>query len=224
MSTLTNKESMVIQEEKANEELCIAKYEKGIAEAQDPALKQLFSSILAHEKQHLTSLNRILNGDIPDLQKEAQGKQNSNQQNQQSSGQNSPQGANQSATMQNNLQNASSQSSNQNSAMQNNAQGSAQSSSQATNSNSGSQNQMNSQFSMEASSELSPDKKFHGDYVLCQDALAAEKYVSSSYNQAVFDCLDTKIRQVLNHIQKEEQEHGEQISNYLISHGYTQPK
>lgn len=57
------------------------------------------------------------------------------------------------------------------------------------------------------------------DKLLCQDALSTEKYVSSTYNTAIFEFKDTNIRQVLNHIQKEEQEHGEKIYNYMSSHG-----
>ena len=58
-----------------------------------------------------------------------------------------------------------------------------------------------------------------GDKLLCQDALSTEKYVSSTYNTSIFEFRDTNIRQVLNHIQKEEQEHGEEIYNYMNKHG-----
>ena len=58
-----------------------------------------------------------------------------------------------------------------------------------------------------------------GDKLLCQDALSTEKYVSSTYNNSIFEFRDTNIRQVLNHIQKEEQEHGEEIYNYMNKHG-----
>ena len=44
-----------------------------------------------------------------------------------------------------------------------------------------------------------------GDKLLCQDALSTEKYVSSTYNTSIFEFRDKNIRQVLNHIQKEEQ-------------------
>lgn len=53
------------------------------------------------------------------------------------------------------------------------------------------------------------------DSYLCQDALSTEKYVSSSYNTSIFEFRDTNIRNILNHIQKEEQGHGEQIYNYM---------
>ena len=58
-----------------------------------------------------------------------------------------------------------------------------------------------------------------GDKLLCQDALSTEKYVSSTYNTSIFEFRDKNIRQVLNHIQKEEQEHGEEIYNYMNKHG-----
>lgn len=53
------------------------------------------------------------------------------------------------------------------------------------------------------------------DKYLCSDALSTEKHVSSSYNTSIFEFRDANIRNVLNHIQKEEQEHGEQIYNYM---------
>lgn len=60
---------------------------------------------------------------------------------------------------------------------------------------------------------------FSNDKMLCQDSLSTEKYVSSTYNTAIFEFKDKNARQVLNHIQKEEQEHGEQIYNYMNQHG-----
>lgn len=57
------------------------------------------------------------------------------------------------------------------------------------------------------------------DIDLCYDLLATEKYVSSTYNIAIFEFNDHNIRLALNHIQKEEQEHGKQIYIYLKSKG-----
>lgn len=59
---------------------------------------------------------------------------------------------------------------------------------------------------------------FKQDKIICQDSLAGEKYVSSTYNTTIFEIRDTNARQVLNHIQKEEQEHGEKIYNYMQAH------
>jgi spore coat protein CotF len=60
------------------------------------------------------------------------------------------------------------------------------------------------------------------DADLCQDMLSTEKYVSQSYDTAIFEFQDTNIRNVLNHIQKEEQQHGEQIFKYMQSKGMYQ--
>lgn len=57
------------------------------------------------------------------------------------------------------------------------------------------------------------------DADLCQDMLSTEKYVSQSYDTAIFESKDPNIRKVLNHIQAEEQQHGEQIFNYMESKG-----
>jgi len=62
------------------------------------------------------------------------------------------------------------------------------------------------------------------DAALCQDMLSTEKYVSATYDTAIFEMTNAQVRQVLNHIQKEEQQHGEGIFNYMQSKGYYQPK
>lgn len=50
---------------------------------------------------------------------------------------------------------------------------------------------------------------------LCKDLLMTEKYVSNSYDTSIFEFKDTGVRDALNHIQKEEQKHGEDLYNYM---------
>jgi len=57
------------------------------------------------------------------------------------------------------------------------------------------------------------------DSYLCKDALSTEKHVSSTYNTSIFEFKDTGVRSALNHIQKEEQQHGEQIYNFMSQNG-----
>lgn len=57
------------------------------------------------------------------------------------------------------------------------------------------------------------------DKDICSDLLMTEKYVSGAYNTAIFEFKDTEVRDVLNHIQKEEQKHGEAIFKYMESKG-----
>jgi spore coat protein CotF len=54
---------------------------------------------------------------------------------------------------------------------------------------------------------------------MCTDMLMTEKYVSGAYDTAIFEFKDTGVRDVLNHIQKEEQKHGEAIYKYMESKG-----
>ena len=83
----------------------------------------------------------------------------------------------------------------------------------------GSQNsQMNMSSSMTNLNFNTQSTYDENDKMLCQDSLSTEKYVSSTYNSTIFEFKDTNIRQVLNHIQKEEQEHGEKIYNYMNQH------
>lgn len=160
MLNLTAKEKMLLEDEKSHEQLCVQKYQEYAQKASDPQLKSLFNELAQHEQQHLTSINQILSGTVPNVnqgQGQSQGNQNSNMQN--------------SNTMPN----------------------------------------MNLQSSqMNAYNEQ--------DKMLCQDSLSTEKYVSSTYNTAIFEFADKNIRKVLNHIQKEEQEHGEKIYNYMSQH------
>ena len=62
-----------------------------------------------------------------------------------------------------------------------------------------------------------PDKK--NDCYLCTDALSGEKHVSSLYDTCIFEFRDDTVRKTLNHIQKEEQQHGKSIYNYMSANG-----
>lgn len=152
MLTLSQKETMLLNDEKSHEELCIKKYTKYSNEAEDPELKQLFNSLLQHEQQHLNTINSMISGQVPSINQGGQ-QQQQNQQNQQP------------------------------------------------------MSMGNTTFSQK-------------DADLCQDALSTEKYVSSTYNTSIFEFKDHNARDVLNHIQKEEQEHGEKLYNYMAKKGY----
>lgn len=57
------------------------------------------------------------------------------------------------------------------------------------------------------------DKK--NDCYLCNDLLTMEKHASHLYDTCVFEFSDENLRNVLNVIQKEEQEHGKMIYDYM---------
>ncbi len=57
------------------------------------------------------------------------------------------------------------------------------------------------------------------DAEVCKDMLMTEKFISGSYDNTIFQFCDSNVRQVLNHIQKEEQQHGEGISQYMKQRG-----
>ena len=62
------------------------------------------------------------------------------------------------------------------------------------------------------------------DKDLCTDMLMTEKYVSGAYDTAIFEFRDPQVRNILNHIQKEEQQHGEAIFKYMETNGMYQVK
>lgn len=57
------------------------------------------------------------------------------------------------------------------------------------------------------------------DKMFCIDLLSTEKYVSGTYDTDVFESANPVVRQVMQHIQKDEQKHGEDLFNYMNTHG-----
>lgn len=69
------------------------------------------------------------------------------------------------------------------------------------------------QFTATYAMAETPEKK--ADAYLCTDLLSTEKHVSSLYNTCVFEFGQPELRQVLGHIQSDEQKHGEQLYKYM---------
>lgn len=85
------------------------------------------------------------------------------------------------------------------------------------------QNQQNQQAQQSNSAPMNTMSN-QEDAALCSDMLMTEKYVSSAYNTSIFEFTDSNARQTLNHIQKEEQQHGEGIFNYMQNNGMYNPQ
>lgn len=84
----------------------------------------------------------------------------------------------------------------------------------------GGQGQQQKMTSATASEDYAKDSAgYKNDSYLCSDTLAMEKHISAEYNTCIFEFKDTAVRDALNHIQKEEQQHGEMIYNYMASNG-----
>ncbi|WP_345789092.1 spore coat protein [Pelotomaculum schinkii] len=62
------------------------------------------------------------------------------------------------------------------------------------------------------------------DAALCTDMLMTEKFVSGSYDTGIFETANPQVRQALQHIQREEQHHGEGILNYMQQNGMNKPQ
>ncbi|MEG0910374.1 MAG: spore coat protein [Ruthenibacterium sp.] len=149
----SQKESSLLQDLKADEKLCVEKYEKYASDACDAALQNVFAKIEKTEQGHLNTVNTLISGTVPPLPKAKKAQTN--------------QSAPAPATKKRGAQSA--------------------------------------------------DKKH--DAYLCTDALSTEKHVSAVYDTSVFEFKDPQVREILNHIQKEEQQHGEAIYAYMASHG-----
>ncbi len=57
------------------------------------------------------------------------------------------------------------------------------------------------------------------DCYLCSDLLSTEKHAAGLYNTCVFEFAQPPLREALNHIQTEEQGHGEALYNYMKTNG-----
>ena len=68
-------------------------------------------------------------------------------------------------------------------------------------------------FECQLSSASAAEKQT--DAFLCKDALSMEKHVSSIYDTSIFEFTSPTLRDTLSHIQKEEQNHGEQLYEYM---------
>lgn len=154
----TQKERMLLEDQRKHEQVCVDKYTSYANQAQDPQLKQLFQNYANQEQQHLDTINQLLNGQLPAM----------GQQSQQSQG----------------------------------------------------QNQQSGQQFAQMQGEMASQQ----DAALCNDLLMTEKYVSNAYDTAIFEFTDSNVRQILNHIQKEEQQHGEGIFKYMQSKGMYNPQ
>ncbi len=156
--TLTQKETMLLEDLKSQEKLCVDKYTQYSSEACDGQLKNLLSQIGQTEQGHLKTIEQIMSGTVPTVGGGQGG--GSGQQQQQSGG--------------------------------------AQSASSAYANN--------------------PEGKQRDQY-FCSDILSTEKHVSSVYDTCIFEFKDEQLRNVLNHIQKEEQQHGKQIYDFMSANG-----
>lgn len=145
---LSQKERMLLEDEKSQEEICVIKYKNYAQQTQDPQLNQLFNTLSTEEQHHLDMLNQMLQGQQPDMSHPQQSQPQTQ----------SP------AASQGGIVNS-------------------------------------------------------GDKVLCSDLLATEKYVSGTYDTGIFEAACPTVRQTLQHIQQDEQHHGEQLFTYMNSHG-----
>ena len=126
---------------KNQEQLCIDKYTKYKNEAKSQNLKNLFDSLASTEREHLNTVNVLLDGSVPPVPVKGM---------------------------------------------------------------------PSAKSKFDSGSYSSPEDK-KADALLLRDMLAMEKHVSSLYDTSIFEFISPDVRAVLNHIQTEEQEHGERL-------------
>ncbi|MCC3865097.1 spore coat protein [Terrisporobacter petrolearius] len=70
MANLTSKERFLLEGEKYQQQLVIDKYKDYTLQAQDDSLKSLFSNLVKIEEKHLNMIDEILQGKVPQINKE----------------------------------------------------------------------------------------------------------------------------------------------------------
>ena len=160
---LSQKERMLLEDLKKEEDLCVVKYQSYSQQTQDSQLSQLFNKIAGDEQRHYDTVNQLLqSGGVG--QAGMPGKHGSQ------SGQQQGQGGGQGGG----------------------GQGGG------------------------GQGAVSSDKH------MLHDMLSTEKYVSSAYDTGVFESAQSNVRKALQQIQQDEQNHGEQLFQYMSSHGMYQ--
>ena len=71
MVNLTNKEKFLLEGEKYQHQLAIDKYNNYVAQSQDSILKNLFSNLVKIEEKHLSIINEMLQGQVPQINTES---------------------------------------------------------------------------------------------------------------------------------------------------------
>lgn len=72
---LTEKERSLLKDLKAEEQLCVEKYAKYAADAEDTMLSNLFDSIGRTEQEHLDTISVMMEGGVPTMKKGGRKKQ-----------------------------------------------------------------------------------------------------------------------------------------------------
>lgn len=206
---LTQKEQMYLKDAKHHEELCIAKYNHYTQAVSCQQLKQVLAWAGQQETNHLNTVNQLLQGQVPQMG------------GQQGGGQGGQQGSmGQGGSVSQMLNQMGSQGSKQQGG------GSQQQQGRGTQQQGGSGKGQSYSGSMmpgaTASQTQYTGQGMLSDQQICNDLLTTEKAVSDMYDHAVFESTNQQLRQALNHIQKEEQDHAFALFQYMQQKGWYQ--
>ncbi len=221
---LTSQEKTLLQDQLKHEAICIQKYQKYAAEAMDPGLQQLFNSLAAQEQQHFATIQQMLNGEAPSLS-QGQGQGGGQQQAQQGQGSRQQQAQQGQGSQQQQSRQSRQHQSQKSQGGQQHAQGGNPNAAERS-----AENYLGHNLEIEQSSyaDLAGEDVAlaqgnaalpQGDAALCTDSVMTEKFVSGSYDTGVFQSSNQQVIQALQHIQKEEQEHGQQLKQFMESQG-----
>lgn len=219
---------MLLQDQLNHEHICITKYSGYAARARDPQVRNMFNEFADEEQRHYDTINRLLQGTQAQTGTSAQaGSQtysmtgNTGRTGSQTGAYQVTSGGNQQGWMSETrtVYGGQVQSNQSRSATQGQTQATGATSGVTSGTASGRTGGRTS-ANFEAGADMGISEG--DDKSMLEDMLMTEKYISGSYDTAVFESGNPQVRQALQHIQRDEQKHGEEISKYMQQHGMYQ--
>ena len=211
---LTQKEQMYLKDAKKHEELCIAKYNHYTQAVSCQQLKQVLSWAGQQEANHLNTVTQLLQGQMPQM---------GGQQGGMSGGQGGQQGSmGQGGSINQMLSQMGNQAGGSKQQQQQQQQGGSTVGTQQQGGNKGQSYSGSMMQGATASQTQFTGQGMLSDEQICNDLLTTEKAISDMYDHAVFESTNQQLRQALNHIQKEEQDHAFALFQYMQQKGWYQ--
>lgn len=213
MTHLTQKERTLLQDQLNHEQICVTKYSGYASRAKDPRVRNMFNEFASEEQQHYDTINTLLQGGQAQAGSSAQtGVSGAAPASGSQAAQGSQPGRNRMSGSQGSGQQMSGQGS------QTAAQGGQAARGFGQAPGKGGAGSTYFEAGADMSIEAGDDK------AMLSDMLMTEKFISGTYDTAVFESANTQVRQALQHIQKDEQKHGEEIFKHMQENGMYQPQ
>lgn len=207
MSHLTTKERMLLQDQLNHEEICIRKYSEYAEKTDDAQLKNMFYNLADREIGHYNAIQALLENPNSFQQKSTEGLESQYLK-----------GAMEAGDL--NTGNWAWGTQDKGRSGQQFQGGASANAFQGGWNYGQNQASLGTRFiSQQKPGQTVSPHGIHDEKSMLSDMLMTEKYISGTYDTAIFESVNPIIRQTLQDIQRDEQQHGEEIFNYMHQKG-----